>query len=217
MEDLAVLQREHAALRHRVLRLLESCAGELVHGAQLSPHGPLPVSPHLPQPPRAPLPPRGPIPPAPDPHAELQRGLLDFLVVRGATLALPASAAALLSLTIERHPELSRYEQQVGAGNVTRALFELQNLVPAAVRVEQGELAFLDATALSAFQDRLLGRPSAGALAGTAGGGDKGGRKRTATAAHDSELAAVMDLVGTKSAKEKERQEQAAELRAASL
>jgi len=85
------------------------------------------------------------------------------------------------------------------------------------VRVEQGELAFLDATALSAFQDRLLGRPSAGASAGTAGGGDKGGRKRTATAAHDSELAAVMDLVGTKSAKEKERQEQADELRAASL
>jgi len=181
-------------LRHRVRHLLAKCAGDVVAGA-----------PQLPLLPATMLPggrfqggPAGPIvglaggvvggpggamarPPldvqmaAILAHTELQRALLAFLAQRGETLALPIRAGRLLSLALERHPELRPMEMYLSPAGVERALLELQGLVPDVVRVNKGDLAHLDVPALAAFRDRLLGRPTPGGAGPSAGGAACGG------------------------------------------
>jgi len=153
-------------------------------------------------------------------HREFQRALLAFLVEHGASLRLPLRPDGLLHLVFERYPDLMKLEPAVTPANADRALFELHQLIPHAVRVDRSDLMGLEPAALQEFQSRLLGgrppvgtppAPSAPALAPSETD-KKGPRKRTATAAQDDEMAEVMELINTKTIKQQEKQEQTDEL-----
>ena len=189
MDSLSTLRREQDELRHRVRSLLASCAGDVVAGAPQLP--PLPVERgqaegargSTPRPPHA-------------AHTELQRALLSFLVQRGGDLTLPLRVERILSLLLEKHPELRPFETQLSPAGVERALLELHGLAPNALQIIRGELVTLDTPALDDFHDRLIRRPAARPMTPSPSTTapavpDKGGRKRPASAAHDGEMAEV--------------------------
>lgn len=155
-------------------------------------------------------------------HTELQRVLLNMLATPGC-VSTPIRVEPLLVQALEYFPERSRADAQLvlHPANVERALHELQGHVAGAVQLERGELLAANAEAVADFHARLTGgaRPSLvpvpsstpSPLATTPAEGERKAsntRKRTATAVHDDELAEVLDLVGQKSIREQERQEQ---------
>ena len=80
---------------------------------------------------------RGPVDPAmaQQAHTELQRALLALLAEHPG-LPMPAHADMLLGMAIEFYPEVAPFANALHPQNVERALVELSNEVPHAVRVE---------------------------------------------------------------------------------
>ena len=183
--QLATLREEQAALRDKVRRRLAAC-----HGPTLGPQMPPPPSagngqrtgggpPHdaaqgnrgaMMRPPPRPIDPAM----AAAAHSALQRSILSLLADWGGTLPMPARPDVLLRAAIERYAELLQFEAALTPLNVERALFELQGHAPYAVRVDRGDLVWLEPQALVEFRGRLMG----GAAAGPSpySGGPPGGR-----------------------------------------
>jgi hypothetical protein len=146
-------------------------------------------------------------------HTDLQRALLGLLADSGG-LAMPISFDGLLRVMFERFSSLRSVEGLLGPSNVEVALRELSNLVnpvhPGSVRFDGRELLSVDEAVLRDFQQRLMGRPAAPPEAPA----EKKGRKLSTggLGVDDEEEAEIMDLLGKKSIKQQEKQEQTDEL-----
>ena len=126
---------------------------------------------------------RGPVDPMAA-HTEVQRAVLKLLVEVGVRLAIPVRPDILLQQITERYPEVAAVAHALHPDNVGRALHELQEHVPVALRVERGVLTGLDPLIITDFHARLTGgaptsglRPNGGGGGGgpAAGGGGGGG------------------------------------------
>ena len=149
-------------------------------------------------------------------HTTLQRLLLDLLADQQG-LNLPIGFDGLLRVMFERFASLRGAEALLGPNNVEMALHELSSLVnpvnPGSVRFDRGGLVFVDEAVLRDFRQRLIGQ--SGQAAPPEAAAEKKGRKLSTggLGVDDGDEAELLqELLGKKSIKQQEKQEQTDEL-----
>jgi len=146
-------------------------------------------------------------------HTTLQRLLLDLLADQQG-LSLPIGFDGLLRVMFDRFASLRGAEGLLGPNNVEMALHELSNLVnpvhPGSVRFDRGGLVFVEEAVLRDFRQRLMGQAAPPEAAA-----EKKGRKLSTggLGVDDGDEAEMLqELLGKKSIKQQEKQEQTDEL-----
>lgn len=146
-------------------------------------------------------------------HTTLQRLLLDLLADQQG-LSLPIGFDGLLRVMFDRFAALRGAEGLLGPNNVEMALHELSTLVnpvhPGSVRFDRGGLVFVDEAVLRDFRQRLMGQAAPPEAAA-----EKKGRKLSTggLGVDDGDEAEMLqELLGKKSIKQQEKQEQTDEL-----
>ena len=149
-------------------------------------------------------------------HTTLQRLLLDLLADQQG-LNLPIGFDGLLHVMFDRFASLRGAEGLLGPNNVEMALHELSTLVnpvhPGSVRFDRGGLVFVDEAVLRDFRQRLMGQ--SGQAAPPEAAAEKKGRKLSTggLGVDDGDEAEMLqELLGKKSIKQQEKQEQTDEL-----
>lgn len=147
-------------------------------------------------------------------HTDLQRSLLSLLADQQG-LNLPIGFDGLLRVMFDRFAHLRGAEGLLGPHNVEMALHELSNLVnpmhQGSLRFDRGGLVFVDEAVLRDLQQRLMGSSAVPPEAAV----EKKGRKLSTGGLgvdDDDEAEMLQELLGKKSIKQQEKQEQTDEL-----